>query len=173
MSGDVERREATSWLSDLPSRGTLINMGSGSLRLGMPAQYVCDHDTAPPEDQIIGTSATVRLRRILQRGIKRKLGHVGMDDGDQTQEKKRSFNEFCYGSPDMEEIIKRARLSCIAVGSGPPAQSKPVTSIFTTNQLQKLTKKEIQALLRTRQLPVSGNKNELISRVMDYQESTR
>ncbi|KAG0496729.1 hypothetical protein HPP92_001420 [Vanilla planifolia] len=56
---------ASKYLKDLPSRG-LFSSRFPSSNLGSIRVYVCDHDTTPPEDQVIKTNATNILIRSLQ-----------------------------------------------------------------------------------------------------------
>ncbi|KAJ6800151.1 uncharacterized protein M6B38_205065 [Iris pallida] len=56
---------ASSLLANLPSRGllssTVLSSNLGGIRV-----YVCDHDTSPPEEQLIKTNTTNILIRALQ-----------------------------------------------------------------------------------------------------------
>ncbi|XP_028552377.1 uncharacterized protein LOC110096453 isoform X2 [Dendrobium catenatum] len=56
---------ASKFLTNLPSRG-LFSSAVLSSNLGSMRVYVCDHDTSPPEEQLIKTNATNILIRSLQ-----------------------------------------------------------------------------------------------------------
>ncbi|XP_038972111.1 uncharacterized protein LOC120104672 isoform X2 [Phoenix dactylifera] len=56
---------ASRYLADLPSRGLFSNTIPSS-NLGGIRVYVCDHDTTPPDEQLIKTNTTNILIRALQ-----------------------------------------------------------------------------------------------------------
>ncbi|XP_038977839.1 uncharacterized protein LOC120108325 [Phoenix dactylifera] len=55
---------ASKYLPNLPSRG--LFSADFSSNMGGMRVYVCDHDTSPPEDQVIKTNTTNILIRALQ-----------------------------------------------------------------------------------------------------------
>ncbi|EHA8589553.1 putative Apurinic endonuclease-redox protein [Cocos nucifera] len=56
---------ASKYLASLPSRGLFSNTVPSS-NLGGIRVYVCDHNTAPPDEQLIKTNTTNILIRALQ-----------------------------------------------------------------------------------------------------------
>lgn len=65
---------------------------------------------------------------------------------------------------------KQASAALQAAGSTQPAScSKSSKQLFTVEQLKLKTNKELVDLLRARSCPVSGQKAELIRRLLDYQ----
>ncbi|KAE9467531.1 hypothetical protein C3L33_00537, partial [Rhododendron williamsianum] len=68
---------ASKYLANLPSRGlfssTVLSSNPGGMRV-----YICDHDTAPPDDQLIKTNQTNILIRSLM--LKKQKGDSSSKD---------------------------------------------------------------------------------------------
>ncbi|KAL8474594.1 hypothetical protein ACS0TY_031156 [Phlomoides rotata] len=132
---------ASKLLANLPSRGnfssTVLSSYPGGTRV-----YICNHDTSPPEDQVIRTNQTNILIRSLmlmkQRGDSTSRVPVGS--------RKRAAEK----AVDGKAAGKRAMTS---------------TQIASAQDLQSLTVERLRALLREKGLPVTGRKDELIARL--------
>ncbi|ERN09965.1 hypothetical protein AMTR_s00013p00205570 [Amborella trichopoda] len=100
---------ASKYLLDLPSRGlfssTIQSTNPGSMRV-----YICDHDTSPPEEQLIKTNQTNILIRSLT--LKKQKGESKVKDtkgkgGTDNAKGKRSAER----AVDSRTSVKRANVA--------------------------------------------------------------
>uniref|UniRef100_A0A7N0RAN3 SAP domain-containing protein n=1 Tax=Kalanchoe fedtschenkoi TaxID=63787 RepID=A0A7N0RAN3_KALFE len=134
--------DASKFLANLPSRGlfssNVISSKPGRLRV-----YVCDHDTTPPEAQLIRTNETNILIRYL---TSKKNKSDSKRPCRENSSKRVSENE-------LDRRSKRAVASSQsssrheALNSGPPIK-----------EYHNLTVERLRSLLRVRGLSVKGKK---------------
>ncbi|GAA0172918.1 hypothetical protein LIER_41423 [Lithospermum erythrorhizon] len=137
---------AATFLSNLPSRG-LFSTTTPSSTLGCTRVYICDHDTSPPQNQLIKTDQmNILIRSLL---IKKHGCHV-----DTNNTRKRCHvdtTKSTSGSSDAKSAIKRVATG--SVGSG------------SVDCLLGLTVERLRMMLREKGLSVKGKKDELIARL--------
>ncbi|WOK96628.1 hypothetical protein Cni_G05335 [Canna indica] len=149
---------ASKYLSGLPSRG-LFSSPVLSSNLGGIRVYLCDHDTAPPEGQLIKTNTTNILIRALQ-------------NNKQKGDLKDLLSKSATGIATGKRSVRTAE------GKPPPKKAKSTSAStsnhrgsssngFSENTLQTMTVERLRALLKDRGLPTRGKKDELIARLKD------
>ncbi|KAA8540686.1 hypothetical protein F0562_024395 [Nyssa sinensis] len=147
---------ASKYLADLPSRGlfssTVLSSTPGGMRV-----YICDHDTSPPEDQLIKTNQMNILIRSLM--LKKQKGDSSSKDvkGVTANESRKRAAE---GTLDGRASAKRATTNT-QVGS----QQEGSKSRAPDKDFQILTVERLRALLKEKGLSVKGKKDELIARL--------
>ncbi|CAA6667886.1 unnamed protein product [Spirodela intermedia] len=150
---------ASKYLADLPSRGlfssTVLSSNLGGIRV-----YMCDHDTSPPEEQLIRTNSTNILIRSLQLNKQRSEGKDGKAKAVAESNRGKRASER---SLDVRSSVKKAN---IASGSSSPGQEDS-KAFPTDKELQAFTVEKLRTLLKERGLSVKGKKDELISRLKD------
>ncbi|KAI3463625.1 hypothetical protein Pfo_020288 [Paulownia fortunei] len=110
--------------------------------------YMCNHDTSPPEDQLIRTNQT----NILIRSLMLQNGDSGSKDGKGTAANQGSRKRAAEKALDGKAAGKKAMSS---------------TELGSSQDLQSLTVERLRALLREKGLSVRGRKDELIARLRD------
>mmetsp|Transcript_22230 Transcript_22230/g.37140 ORF Transcript_22230/g.37140 Transcript_22230/m.37140 type:complete len:177 (+) Transcript_22230:282-812(+) len=161
-------------LDGLPSRGYFTSGNGNFLRVGaqrMPT-YVCEHDTAPPEHQVITTDPTnILIRDLLHKKHKeeRQKGKSESDSkGKSESDPKGKRPADGTISPEPKRLFTNA--SAVASGSGQRGTSSSKNSSFTEVELNEMTVDKLKALLRDKGQVTKGKKEELIHRVLQYQE---
>ncbi|KAL3512580.1 hypothetical protein ACH5RR_025297 [Cinchona calisaya] len=151
---------AAKFLANLPSRGlfssTVLTSNPGGMRV-----YICDHDTSPPEEQLIKTNQTNILIRSLM--LKKQKGDSSSKDG-----KANSANESSRkraGDRALDSRAKRAMTSSQVASRQEGSKSR-----LPEKDLQSLTVERIRALLKERGLSLKGRKDELIARLKGTNE---
>ncbi|XP_020262595.1 uncharacterized protein LOC109838569, partial [Asparagus officinalis] len=146
---------ASSLLSDLPSRGlfssTVLSSSLGGMRV-----YVCDHDTSPPEEQVIKTNTTNILIRALQINKQK----TDLKEATKPNKGKRSAGRA------LEERTPAKKANTASSSSGARHEGSSATE-FTEKKLQSMTVERLRLQLRERGLSPKGKKDELISRLRD------
>ncbi|KAK1271718.1 hypothetical protein QJS04_geneDACA012637 [Acorus gramineus] len=150
------------YLRGLPSRGlfssTVISSNPGSMRV-----WVCEHDTSPPEDQIIKTNTTNILIRALQlskqRGDPSEKKDVKTRSTVEGNKNKRSSER----TSDVSTTAKRAKMTNESASTRLGESSSGPSEI----DFQGLTVERLRALLKERSLSVRGRKDELIARLKE------
>ncbi|CAA2962877.1 SAP domain-containing [Olea europaea subsp. europaea] len=148
---------ASKLLANLPSRG-LLSANVVSSNLGGMRVYICDHDTSPPEDQLIKTNQTNILIRSLmlknQKGDSLKKDPKG-STSDQVSKKRAADRAL-----ESKAAGKRA-MSSTQLGS-----NQETSRLSMPNKdLQSLTVEKLRALLKEKGLILKGKKDELIARL--------
>lgn len=138
---------ASKFLANLPSRG-LFSATVSSSNLGGMRVYVCDHDTAPPENQVIKTDQMNILIRSLT--LKKLKGDVA--DGSRKRVSDRTG--------DGRASTKRAMTN---TPNG--VQQGGSSNRMTEMNFQGLTVERLRALLKEKGLSPKGRKDELIARL--------
>uniref|UniRef100_A0A1J3IZ70 SAP domain-containing protein n=2 Tax=Noccaea caerulescens TaxID=107243 RepID=A0A1J3IZ70_NOCCA len=152
---DSSDHTASKFLSDLPSRGFLssnvVSSNPGSLRV-----YICEHDTSPPEGQLIKTNQqNILIRSLL---LKKQKGESSSKETKVTGTtgedgpKKRAANRAL----DDRSSAKRAANVSRQEGSSSRAGER---------DFQSLTVEKLRAQLKEKGLPTKGRKDELIARL--------
>ncbi|KAG0496722.1 hypothetical protein HPP92_001413 [Vanilla planifolia] len=143
---------ASKYLKDLPSRG-LFSSRFPSSNLGSIRVYVCDHDTTPPEDQVIKTNATNILIRSLQ------LSKQKNDAKDA-----KASMEVSRGKRVAARLLD-GKSSAKRANTGVASSSAGSSSGLSERMLHTMTVERLRALLKERGLSPKGKKDELISRL--------
>ncbi|KAK4436863.1 hypothetical protein Salat_0020200 [Sesamum alatum] len=144
---------ASKFLANLPSRGllssTILSSNPGGMRV-----YICDHDTSPPEDQLIRTNQTNILIRSLM--LKNQKGDT--KDGKGTSSNQGSRKRAAEKA--LDKAAGKKAMSSSQLGASQEASSRVLDK-----DLQSLTVDRLRALLKERGLSVKGKKDELIARL--------
>ncbi|KAG8093302.1 hypothetical protein GUJ93_ZPchr0012g20550 [Zizania palustris] len=157
----AEGREG-SLLDNLPSRGNFVATSVASSMGGLPV-YVCLHDTAPPEGQVIDTDTTNILIRSLQLNKqKSEAKDLGSRIPGESSKGKRSASRILDG----KNPSKRPNTSSSA-GLSSHGES---ASVFSEQTLQSFTVEKLRILLKERGLSPKGKKDELIARLSEASE---
>ncbi|KAI3842459.1 hypothetical protein MKX03_035066 [Papaver bracteatum] len=157
---------ASDYLTNLPSRGLLSSTVLSS-NLGGMRVYICEHDTSPPEDQVIKTNQTNILIRSLtlknQKNNKPKTPSV--KDTKSTTENVKG-KRVAESAAEGNAPAKRANLS-ISTGNPKPAEGLRTRSTTSSSKdsYQTMTVERLRTLLKERGLTVKGKKDELIARL--------
>ncbi|KAH9617579.1 hypothetical protein KSS87_004017 [Heliosperma pusillum] len=132
------------FLTNLPSRGLFSSTFSSS-NFGSMRVYICDHETAPPENQVIKTDQMNILIRSLT---------LKNQKGEASSSKKRAPDR----TPDGRASAKRAM-------TGSQNGSRQGGSSSGVGNFQGMTVQRLRALLKDRGLSSTGKKDELIERL--------
>ncbi|CAM0957715.1 unnamed protein product [Alopecurus aequalis] len=157
----ARERGAAKFLAGLPSRGN-FSASSISSNLGGLRVYVCEHDTDPPEGQLIETDTTNILIRHLQ--LKKKESEA-KDAGSRTPGESSKGKRSAARSLDVQNSSKRPN---VGSSSGLPSSEEAISG-FSQHTLQSFTVERLRALLRQRGLTTKGKKDELITRLRESQ----
>nr|XP_010929786.1 uncharacterized protein LOC105051172 isoform X2 [Elaeis guineensis] len=137
------------YLTNLPSRG--LFSADFSSNLGGMRVYVCDHDTSPPEDQVIKTNTTNILIRALQLSKQRSESKdVNAKAPAESSRGKRS----AFRAYDGRNPAKKANTGSASGISGQEGSSIGVPE----KALQSLTVERLRALLKERGLSLRGKR---------------
>ncbi|CAI0446416.1 unnamed protein product [Linum tenue] len=137
------------FLSNLPSRGflssTVLSSNPGGIRV-----YICEHETLPPEDQLIHTNQTNILIRSLQ--LKKQKGEPGPKDANGSNaaegSRKRASEKVMDGRASAKRSNNQSGLQ--PEGSGSRTSDK---------DLYSLTVERLRVLLKERGLSPKGKKS--------------
>ncbi|XP_052182540.1 uncharacterized protein LOC127795122 [Diospyros lotus] len=148
---------ASKFLADLPSRGlfssTVISANPGGMRV-----YLGDHDTSPPEDQLIKTNQMNILIRSLM--LKKQKGDSSSKDAKGTAanegSRKRSAERQSDGRASAKKPVTSTQIA---------SQQGTSKSRLPEKDLQSLTVERLRVLLKERGLSLKGKKDELIARL--------
>uniref|UniRef100_A0A0E0MM22 SAP domain-containing protein n=1 Tax=Oryza punctata TaxID=4537 RepID=A0A0E0MM22_ORYPU len=158
----AEAARAGSLLAGLPSRGNFVSDSIASSMGGLPV-YVCLHDTAPPDGQVIDTDTTNILIRSLQLSKQKNEGKdVGSRTPGESSKGKRSASRLLDG----KNPSKRSNTGSTAGSSAHGEWA----SVFSELTLQSFTVEKLRILLKERGLSPKGKKDELIARLIESSE---
>lgn len=145
-------------LRDLPSRGYFCSPVS-SLNPVALRVYVCDHDTSPPDNQFIQTDPTNILIRSLT--LKKAKG----DSKD--KERIKSATDSNKGKRPAERVAEdKIVAKRVNMGSGASSSRKEGgLGSLSDKDIQGYTVEKLRLLLKERNLPRTGKKEELIARL--------
>lgn len=147
---------AEKFLSDLPSRGFFSSSSPTipSSTLGGMRVYICDHDTSPPENQLIKTDQMNILIRSL---LLKKQNHRADNAKSKVVQGESSGGGACR---------KRAAEKLVALGKrAATGDGEAETLRMSGDSLQGLTVERLRMVLREKGLSVKGKKDELIARL--------
>eukprot|EP00803_Ostreobium_quekettii_P008450 evm.model.scf_1509.2 EVM.evm.TU.scf_1509.2 scf_1509:5608-8423(-) len=165
MALAFEARSGSEWLADLPSRGRLVKVEHGCSTLKAPVPYLCASEPQPAH-QIIRTDASSLLQKeLLDRRRRQASNNQNSGANEQEMSRKRPNDDPVNSSGEQSQ--KRSRLGEAAGGC--PDQSNSSQTNYTLEQLRRKTVVEIRDILRLKNLPVTGRKEELISRLIAQQ----
>ncbi|PWA74356.1 SAP domain-containing protein [Artemisia annua] len=142
------KKNPNKFLLDLPSNG-LFSSSVVSSNLGGMRVYVTDHDTSPPENQLIKTDQMNILIRSLLLKQKQKADSSAKGVSAKEGSRKRASERVVDG----RVTPKRAAFQ----------QEGPRSHV--PENLNALTVERIRVLLRERGLSIRGRKDELIARL--------
>ncbi|KAL7222605.1 hypothetical protein ACSBR1_024325 [Camellia fascicularis] len=166
---------ASKFLADLPSRGLFSSTVPSSNPGGMRV-YICDHDTSPPEDQLIKTNQTNILIRSLV--LKKQKGDSSSKDVKTAAASEASrksqhlfvsclhqfkgcfFSIFYIFRPAEKVMDGRASAKRAATNTQEGSKSR-----VPEKDLHSLTVERLRALLREKGLSNRGKKDELVARL--------
>jgi len=155
---------AAPFLSNLPSRGCFSQPATSTS--GQLTVYVCQHDTAPPEEQLIKTDSTNILIRALTLN---KKGKVEPKSAAKDNKGKVPAVEESKGKRPAERVSEDKPVAKRAnTGSGSTAEGG--SSRLVEKDLQILTVQKLKAMLKEKGLPLKGIKDELIARLMNQKK---
>ncbi|KAK9104160.1 hypothetical protein Scep_021004 [Stephania cephalantha] len=150
---------ASKYLTDLPSRGlfssTVFSSNPGGLRV-----YLCDHETSPPDDQLIKTNQTNILIRSLT--LNKQKAESGSKDV-----KGKATTENAKGKRAAESPIdgKGSAKKANSVSNPRTAFQDGSSSRTPQKDFQHLTVERLRSILKERGLPTKGRKDELVARL--------
>ncbi|KAL6973054.1 hypothetical protein U1Q18_027229 [Sarracenia purpurea var. burkii] len=148
---------ASKYLADLPSRGlftsTVLSSNPGGMRV-----YICDHDTSPPEEQLIKTNQTNILIRSLM--LKKQKGDSSSKDVKVMAGSEASRKRSAERALDGRASAKRGTTNT-QVGS----RQERSKSHVPERDVQSLTVERLRALLKEKGLSLKGRKDELVTRL--------
>ncbi|KAL3620211.1 hypothetical protein CASFOL_035123 [Castilleja foliolosa] len=146
---------ASKFLSNLPSRGffssTVISSNPGGMRV-----YICDHDTSPPDNQVIKTNQTNILIRSLM--LKNQRGDSSSKDGKGSASNQGSRKRAAEKA--LDKAAGKKSISNTQLGSSQGGSSR-----LPDKDLQSFTVEKLRGFLKERGLSVKGKKDELIARL--------
>lgn len=132
---------ASKYLANLPSRGLFSAAAAAASNLSGMRVYVCDHDTSPPEDQLIKTDTTEISIRALQ------LNNQGNESKDVNTKATRKSNRGKRSAVRMLDGRNPAKRANTGSASGISGQERSSIEIFD-NSLLSLTLEQLNALQR-------------------------
>nr|XP_043636393.1 uncharacterized protein LOC122607479 [Erigeron canadensis] len=148
---------ASKFLVDLPSKG-LFSSPVISSSLGGMRVYVTDHDTSPPENQLIKTDQVNILIRSLLLKQQQKSGTTAKGaKGVSASESSRKR------AP--ERVVEGRASAKRAASTTQNGSRQDGSKSQLPENLQSLTVERLRALLKERGLSVRGKKDELIARL--------
>lgn len=138
----------------------LTQVQAGAIFTTQPIAFVADYDTSPPEGQVIKTDPTSLLIRNLQNRkakeeAKKKQKAAGKRPAEEADAGRQVKRGGATGAPAGEEA------------AGPSGAAPSPSSKYTRASLQSKNVKDLQAILRTLGLTISGKKEDLIARILD------
>lgn len=149
---------ASKFLANLPNRGLLSSSTVYSTNPGGMRVYICEHDTSPPENQLIKTNQTNILIRSLV--LKKRKVDSNSKDGKAVSvtesSRKRAPERTVEGRTPSKRGVSNTQTSSHPEGSKSRAPEK---------DLQSLTVERLRALLKEKGLSARGKKDELIARL--------
>ncbi|KAL4559790.1 hypothetical protein LXL04_031936 [Taraxacum kok-saghyz] len=145
---------ASKFLADLPSKG-LFSSSVISSNLGGMRVYITDHDTTPPENQLIKTDQV----NILIRSLLLKQQKSGTTSKNTKGANENSRKRAPERTADGRASAKRA------ASTSQNGSRQDVLKSQIPENLQSLTVERLRALLKERSLSVKGKKDELIARL--------
>ncbi|KAJ8536574.1 hypothetical protein K7X08_034975 [Anisodus acutangulus] len=148
-------RGAAKYLADLPSLGLFSSTVPSSTPGGMRI-YVCDHETSPPEDQLIKTNQQNILIRSLM--LKKQKGDYSSKDG-------KGISSNDNGRKRAAEKALDGRASTKKATTSNQAASYQETSKSRTPDIQNMTVEKLRAMLKEKGLSLRGRKDDLIARL--------
>ncbi|KAL6851869.1 hypothetical protein ACP4OV_020054 [Aristida adscensionis] len=146
-------------LAGLPSRGNFTDSNIASSMGGLKL-YLCLHDTAPPEGQVVKTDTNNILIRALQLNkSKSEAKDVNCKTPGESSRGKRNAAR----NLDGRNPSKRPNIGSSAGSTAHEDRS----SGFSEQMLQSFTVERLRALLKERGLAPKGKKDELIARLRE------
>ncbi|XP_019198871.1 PREDICTED: uncharacterized protein LOC109192614 [Ipomoea nil] len=153
---------AAKFLANLPSRGlfssTVLSSNPGGMRV-----YICDHDTSPPEDQLIKTDQMNILIRSLM--LKKQKAESGSKDGKSIPTSESSRKRCAERALDGRASAKKAASSSQAA-----SRQEGTKNRMPERDYHSMTVERLRALLKEKGLSPRGKKDELIARLKESLE---
>lgn len=144
---------ASKFLAGLPSSGlfssTVISSNLGGMRV-----YITDHETSPPEDQLIKTNQdNILIRSLVLKQQKGESSSKGAKGTGAIEGSRKRAAERIDGRASAKRPVSNSQNSSRQEGS----KSRP--------DFQSLTVERLRALLKEKGLSPKGKKDELVSRL--------
>jgi len=149
---------AGQYLADLPCRGFFSSPAIPPSNPDGLRVYICDHDTAPPEDQVIRTDPT----NILIRSLTLNKANV---DPKPRDNKRKGAAENGKSKRPAERLIDDKLPAKKANNATVSSQKDGSSNWLPESDLQCCTVDKLRSLLKERGLPTKGKKDELIARL--------
>ncbi|KAI5063558.1 hypothetical protein GOP47_0022105 [Adiantum capillus-veneris] len=149
-------------LLDLPSKGYFSSATNAAISAPMGLRlYVCDHETSPPEHQVIRTDRTNILIRslTLKRSKNDSKGKQKQKPAGDSNRGKRPAER----AADDKIVSKRANTSSGLSNNNRKENGGACPT--TEKDFQGYTVEKLRSLLKERNLPRTGKKDELIARL--------
>ncbi|KAG2629117.1 uncharacterized protein LOC120699396 isoform X2 [Panicum virgatum] len=149
----------SSLLAGLPSTGNFTESNIASSMGGLKV-YICLHDTAPPEGQVVKTDTNNILIRALQLNKHKSEAKDASckTPGESSRGKRNAARNLDGKNPSKRPNIGSA--------GGSSAHEEP-SSGFSELLLQSFTVEKLRSLLKERGLSPKGKKDELIARLRE------
>eukprot|EP00873_Tetraselmis_striata_P035920 jgi/Tetstr1/456184/TSEL_042952.t1 len=152
-----------SLLDDLPCRGNFVKPVSGACFGSPPPVYICDHDTAPPEGQVVTQDHTNVVIRALQL---KDGGRAGKGKGKEAADPGNKGKRASHAG-GSNPAGKRPCLGAGASGSRQPRSSPRRT--YSSRELQAMSLKDLAALLGEYGEAPKARKSDVIKQILDRQ----
>ncbi|CAK9226815.1 unnamed protein product [Sphagnum jensenii] len=162
---------AAQYLQNLPSRGC-FSQPSATSTGGMKV-YVCQHDTAPPDEQLIKTDSTnILIRALTLKKEKGRTDQKAKDSKGKVVTAAASTPEEGKGKRPAERQLedKPALKRANTANGSTPDRKEEGSSRLSGKNLQVCTVQQLKAMLKEMNLPLKGNKEELIARLLKEQK---
>ena len=179
----------------------LTAVQAGSAFVSAPVPYIADHNTSPPLNQVVKTDpsslllTSLQSRKSKEDARKVKARKAAADkakrpaeeaaDGDKSG-KKRAASSGGAGPSNAAAAAAATTTTAVEAttgggsGSGAietdaagPSVLPPTQSEHTKLRLSTKTVKDLQIILKAWGLPVSGKKEDLVTRIIEKQEAAQ
>lgn len=159
-------------------RGLLTAVQPGSAFQASPELYIAHHDTAPPKHQVILSDHTGHLLRML-------TSRKAKEDSRKRPQKSSANSNRRKRTTEQNDAPRESKKSAVGTSNdeaGPSntnsderyrASASASNYVFTRVELHGRTLKDLQNILRAERLPVSGRKEELVTRILQHQARKR
>jgi len=145
-------------LANLPSKGNLTALQTSCV-VAPPGAYIAVTTTS--FNVVKNDDSTESLIRIIK-GRKPSASKPASGNTVTNESKgKRTNEDYREGLPSKKVNTTQAAAGTVEAGGS--------RQVFTQDELNKKTAKELQQVLKARSLPVTGRKEELVRRIVDYQ----
>lgn len=168
-------------LEPFPSRGLLSEVTSGNTINNPPKPYIASHSTAAPEEQTFKAGDSLNILHYVAKRRRAEAEQLRAQALQAPSSKKRQSMSGPSSTPARKQPRIASTASGLAVtpaGSATPRLDASGTEadvtygrvIYTADGLGNKTLKELKEICRSRGYPVSGQKSDVIQRILDSQQ---